>query len=114
VGSSINIVEQILPLRPQASGRDFIDNGLTLKIENSDYLERSKAPKITKFNPECQYIFELALHSARLKQRKYIETEHLLLGLIQLIQLGNSDLSDLLQEYEVDVDSLIKGLTEVI
>jgi putative transcriptional regulator len=80
----------------------------------SDRAQKQDASKINKFSPESKYIFELALQSARLKKRKYIETEHLLLSLIQLMQLGNSDLADLFQQYEVDIESLTKSLTEVI
>ncbi len=90
------------------------DNGLNIAIKSQDGQELENAPKITKFSPASQYILELALQSARLKQKKYIETEHLLLGLIQLAQTGNEHLADLFQQYEVDVATLTKKLTEVI
>ena len=90
------------------------ENGLTLKIEDSDRIEPQSQPKILKISPESEYVFELALKSAQLKKGKYIETEHLLLGLIQLAQLGHSDLADLFQQYEVDIPALTKGLIEAI
>jgi putative transcriptional regulator len=94
------------------------ENGLTLNIEDSDgqthRLEPQNKPKISKISPESEYVFELALRSAQLKKGKYIETEHLLLGLIQLAQLGHSDLADLFQQYEVNIPALTKGLIEAI
>lgn len=89
------------------------ENGLTLQIESIVSQEKD-VTKITKISPESKYILEMALNSARLKQKKYIETEHLLLGLIQLMQLGDSELADIFQQYEVDIQSLIKGLTQVV
>lgn len=72
-----------------------------------------KAAKITKFSPESEYVLELALNAARLQQKKYIDTEHLLLGLIQLMQLGNINLTDIFQRNEVDTRSLVKKITEL-
>ena len=86
--------------------------GLTISLEKPEV--KPDAPKIKKFSPECKYVLELALQIVKLKQKKYIETEHLLLGLIQLIQLGNNDLVDLLQQYEVDINSLVTELTKVV
>ena len=94
------------------AGRLLKDHGLTVKIEDRELTKTQQASKINQFSPESKYILELALHSARLKQRKYIETEHLLLSLIQLVQLGNRNLADLFQQYEVDIQSLTKELTE--
>ena len=96
------------------AGRLLKDHGLTVKIEDRESTSKQNAPKINNFSPESKYILELALHSARLKQKKYIETEHLLLSLIQLVQLGNSELADLFQKYEVDIQSLTRNLTEVL
>ncbi len=39
-------------------------------------------------------------------------TEHLLLALIQLMQLGNDSLIDIFQSKEVDVRALVKKITE--
>lgn len=78
--------------------------GLTLNTEDTAIAQ--KVPKITKFSPESKYVLELALNAARLKQKKYIDTEHLLLGLVQLTQLGDENLLDLFQRYEVDIKAL--------
>jgi putative transcriptional regulator len=90
------------------------DCGLTLAISDRDNKQNKNASKINKFSPASQYILELALQTARLKQQKYIETEHLLLGLVQLTQTGNRDLIDLFQQYEVDISTLSKKVTEII
>ena len=88
------------------------ENGLTLNIEH-DAIAQQEVPKITKFSPESRYILELALNAARLRQKKYIDTEHLLLGLVQLMQLGNENLIDIFQKNEVDTRSLIEKITEL-
>ena len=87
---------------------------MSLATTTQDVPETRNTPKINKFSPASQYILELALQSARLKQKKYIETEHLLLGLVQLAQTGDEHLADLLQQYEVDLMTLNQKLTEVI
>jgi putative transcriptional regulator len=98
------------------------ENGLTLDIEDSDGqssrgahpIEPQNQPKILKISPTSEYVFELALKSVQLKKGKYIETEHLLLGLIQLVQLGDGNLADMFRQYEVDIPALTKGLIEAI
>lgn len=85
-------------------------HGLTLNIDSENGGQNQDAPQIDKFNPESQYIFELALQSARLEQRKYIETEDLLWGLLQLLQRGDRNLDDLFQSYEIDIHSLTDEL----
>ncbi len=72
-----------------------------------------KAAKITKFSLESKYVLELALNAARLQQKKYLATEHLLLGLIQLMQLGNDNLIEIFDKNEVDTPTLIKKITEL-
>lgn len=89
------------------------NHGFTLDIELGSDKERSITPKITKFSPESQYVFELALQSTRLEKRKYIETEDLLWGLIQLLQKGDFDLSDLFKQYEIDIQFLTNELKEL-
>ena len=84
------------------------ESGLTL--ENEIATEASEA-KANKFSPESRYVLELALNAARLKQKKYINTEHLLLGLIQLTQLGNNDLNEIFQANEVDIQRLSEKVT---
>ena len=95
------------------------DNGLKLDAEMAIRLRLRFAnadrevPKIDKFSPESRYVLELALNVARLKQKKYIDTEHLLLALIQLTQLGNNDLVDIFQRNEVDIKALSERVTEL-
>lgn len=87
-----------------SAARLLLEHGLTLDMEDTTIAQ--KVPKITKFSPESKYVLELALNAARLKQKKYIDTEHLLLGLVQLTQLGDENLLDLFQRYEVDIKAL--------
>ena len=86
------------------------DNGLKL---DTMAIAEGEVPKIDKFSPESRYVLELALNAARLKQKKYIDTEHLLLALIQLTQLGDDNLVDLFQRNEVDVRALSEQVTEL-
>ncbi|MEM6612488.1 MAG: helix-turn-helix domain-containing protein [Cyanobacteria bacterium P01_C01_bin.72] len=87
--------------------------GLHLDIKSRNDTAKLTAPKINKFSPESQYVFELALQSARLENRKYIETEDLLWGLLQLLQKGDFNLSDLFKQYEVDLQSLTNELKQL-
>ncbi len=89
------------------------ENGLNLDTEDITVTEAQEAPKINKFSPESKYVLELALNAARLKQKKYIDTEHLLLGLIQLMQLGDNRLFDIFQSNEVDIAILTKEVREI-
>ncbi len=111
---SEDILYGLLQDSTTAAARLLKDNGLTLVTNNQDLAESNNAPKINKFSLGSQYVLEIALQSARLKQKKYIETEHLLLGLVQLAQTGNQHLVDIFEQYEVDVATLTKQITEVI
>ena len=81
------------------------DNGLKLDEDDMAIADR-EVPKIDKFSLESRYVLELALNAARLKQKKYIDTEHLLLALIQLTQLGDDNLVDIFEKHEVDIRAL--------
>ena len=81
------------------------DNGLKLDKDDMAIADR-EVPKIDKFSLESRYVLELALNAARLKQKKYIDTEHLLLALIQLTQLGDDNLVDIFEKHEVDIRAL--------
>ena len=88
------------------------DNGL--KSDANDIaIAEAEVPKIDKFSPESRYVLELALNAARLKQKKYIDTEHLLLALIQLTQLGDENLVDLFQRNEVDIQALSERVAQL-
>ena len=96
------------------------DNGLKLDAEDIAIrlrlrfaIAEGEVPKIDKFSIESRYVLELALNAARLKQKKYIDTEHLLLALIQLTQLGDENLVDIFQRNEVDIRALSQQVTEL-
>ena len=108
-----HILHGLLKDSTTTAARLLKNHGFTLDIELGSDKERSITPKITKFSPESQYVFELALQSTRLEKRKYIETEDLLWGLIQLLQKGDFDLSDLFKQYEIDIQFLTNELKEL-
>lgn len=89
------------------------EHGFTSNLEDNAIAELKNAPKITQFSSASKYILEEALNIARLKQQKYIDTEHLLLGIVQLMQLGNDRLLDLMQRNEVDVRALMEKVAEL-
>lgn len=82
--------------------------GLSLKLADTELEQITKTTKVKKFSPESKYILELALHAARLRQKKNIGTEHLLWGLIQLMQLGTGNLQIIVQNNELDLDLLVE------
>ena len=84
-----------------------------MKLDSEMAIGDRQVPKIDKFSPESRYVLELALNAARLKQKKYIDTEHLLLALIQLTQLGDENLVDIFQRNEVDIRALTQQVTEL-
>ena len=88
------------------------ENGLTLDTQDMAIAD-GEVPKIDKFSPESRYVLELALNAARLKQKKYIDTEHLLLALVQLTQLGDRNLVDIFQRNEVDIRALSQQVAEL-
>ena len=88
------------------------ENGLTLDTQDMAIAD-GEVPKIDRFSPESRYVLELALNAARLKQKKYIDTEHLLLALIQLTQLGDRNLVDIFQRNEVDIRALSQQVAEL-
>ena len=92
---------------PTATANLLAEFDLTLNEEDLAIVKSKKATKITKFSPESRYVLELALNAARLQQSKQIGTEFLLLGLIQLTQLGDG-LLNVFQGNEVDVAALTK------
>lgn len=88
------------------------ENGLTLDDRDMAIAD-SEVPKIDKFSPESRYVLELALNAARLKQKKYIDTEHLLLALVQLTQLGDDNLIDIFERNEVDIRALSQQVAKL-
>ena len=77
-------------------------------IVDPENIKPSEITKVTRFSPESKYILELALQIARLEGSKEIKPEYLLLGLVQFVQLGNSNLEHLFQN--IDSNSLQQEL----
>lgn len=94
------------------SARLLRANGMTLTIETNDQYVESRGN--LKFSPQANSALELALEIVQLKGRKYIETEHLLLALVQLAQTDNATLGDIFQRYEIDLEVLNNQLTETV
>ncbi len=108
-----HILQGILSHPTTTAAHLLRDNGFTLNMDDTVVTEVKQAPKINKFSSESRYVLELALNAARLKQKKYIDTEHLLLGLIQLLELGNNNLIDIFQTNEVDIQALTKKVRKL-
>lgn len=84
-----------------------------LVLDRELVIESKEATKVTKFSSESKYVLELALNAARLKQSKQIATEYLLLGLIQLTQVGNNSLLNIFQGNEVNLEALSTRVREL-
>jgi putative transcriptional regulator len=94
------------------SARLLRANGMTLDIATNDHsFEHRGNPK---FSPQSQSVLELALEVVQLKEKKFIGTEHLLWGLLQLAETDDAALSDLFQRYEVNLEALNGQLAEVV
>ena len=106
----LHILSGLLNQPTTMAARLLQENGLVMDTKDFSLEE---TPKVNKFSPESKYVLELALNAARLKQRKYIDTEHLLLGLIQLTQLGNHDLLDFWQTNGVKLEALTRQVQEL-
>jgi putative transcriptional regulator len=94
------------------SARLLRANGMTLDIATNDHsFEHRGNPK---FSPQSQSVLELALEVVQLKEKKFIGTEHLLWGLLQLAETDDAALSDLFPRYEVNLEALNGQLAEVV
>ena len=94
------------------SARLLRANGMTLNIETNDHsFEHRGNPK---FSPQSKSVMELALEVVKLKGKKFIGTEHLLWGLLQLTETDDAALSDLCQRYEIDLEALNSQLAEAV
>ncbi len=93
------------------SARLLRSNGANLEIATDDHsFEYRGEPRL---NPQSKAIIELSLEAVQLKGKKSIGTEHLLWGLVQLAQTDNQ-LNTLMQQYEIDLESLNHQLAEMI
>ena len=89
-------------------------NGWSLEREDQAISELPTVTKVTKFSLESQYVLEQALNLTRLKQQKQIDTEQLLLGLIQLMQLKSDQSTDIFNRNNIDRESILKDLISSI
>ena len=92
------------------SARLLQANGIKRNIETDKHSFKN-SQKI-KLNSEIKFVLELALQVVRLRSEKSIGTEHLLWGLVRLAETGNTSISDLFQQYEVDLTTLNQQLIE--
>ncbi len=95
-----------------ASARLLRANGMTLDIATNDRsFEHHGNPK---FSPQSKSVLELALEVVQLKEKKFIGTEHLLWGLLQLVETDDAALRALFQQYEIDLEALDTQLAGVV
>lgn len=94
------------------SARLLRANGVRQDIETNEHSFESR--ENLKFSPQSKFVLELALQVVRLQGKKLIGTEHLLWGLVRLAETGNAALTDLFQQYEVDLTSLNTQLVETV
>ena len=92
----------------------LVNNGWSLDREEQAIAELPTVSKVHKFSLESQYVLEQALNLTRLKQQKQINTEHLLLSLIQLMQLKNDRATDIFNRNNIDRESLLKDIISSI
>ena len=86
-------------------------NGLRFEslLRETDLLfetESSAKNKVKFFSPEARYVLESALQLARLKGSKVITPRHILVSIVQLVQLGNSELEPFFQN--CDLEEILK------
>ena len=94
------------------SARLLQANGVEPKIETDEHsFENSQKIEL---NSQSKFVLELALQVVRLQGGKSIGTEHLLWGLVRLAETGNTDVSNLFQQHEVELTALSKQLTEKV
>lgn len=94
------------------SARLLRANGVILDIETNDHsFEFRENPR---FSPDSKSVLELALDVVQLKGKKSIGTEHLLWGLVRLAETDNTTLSDLFQQYGIDLEALNAQLVKTV
>lgn len=94
------------------SARLLRANGCLMEIETNEH--SFEARENPKFNPQSNFVLELALQVVRLHDKKSIGTEHLLWGLLRLAETDKTTLSDLFQRYYIDLEALNNQLAETI
>ena len=94
------------------SARLLKASGVRQNIETNEDLANN-SPKI-KLSSQSKFVLELALQIVRLQNKKSIKTEHLLWGLVRLSETKTSTVSDLFEQYEVDLVALSDRLSETV
>lgn len=94
------------------SARLLRANGVTLNIEINEHSFESR--ENSEFSPQSKFVLEVALQVVRLQGKKSIGTEHLLWGLVRLVETDKATLSELFQRYGIDAAALNNQLTEAI
>ncbi|MGF1458840.1 MAG: helix-turn-helix domain-containing protein [Leptolyngbyaceae cyanobacterium] len=88
------------------------DSGATLEIAvPSAAFESSKE---IRFSSQTKFVLEMALQVVRLRRQQHIDTEHLLWGLMSLLETNQTTLKEQFQSYAIDADILRQRLTQVI
>jgi putative transcriptional regulator len=93
------------------SARLLRSSGMILEIETDDHsFEHSGNPKLSL---QSKSVMEFALEIVQLQGKKSIGTEHLLWGLVRLIET-DSGINELFQRYEIDLAALNDRLAEKV
>jgi putative transcriptional regulator len=94
------------------SARLLRANGCQMDIETNEHsFESHENPR---FSSQSKFVLELALQVVRLQGKKSIGTEHLLWGLIRLVETDKTTVSGLFQRYEIDLEALNNQLAETV
>lgn len=89
----------------QSSGATFNLDVDQHPIETSETL---------KLSSESKFVLELALQIVRLQGKQSIDTEHLLWALVRLAETNKTSLSDLFEQYNIDLQALNNQLIDAI
>ena len=102
----------LLAVSDSTAAKLLTDNGiqLDLAIDEHSFEDRERL----QLNSECKFVLELALQVVRFQGKKSIGTEHILWGLIRLAETDNIELSNLFQEYKIDLAGLSIQLSKTI
>jgi|GEM_PF-178971 len=107
-----HLLRGLLAVPETTATRLLKDNGAISDIETDEHSFEDR--EHLKLNAECKFVLELALQIVRLQGKKSIGTEHLLWGLVRLSETDNVELSNLLQQYEVDLANLNTQLKRAV
>lgn len=94
------------------SARLLRSSGVTLNVEINEHSFEFR--ENVEFSSQSKFVLGLALQVVRLQGKKSIGTEHLLWGLVRLVETDKATLSELFQRYGIDVAALNDQLTEAV